>query len=42
MIANAPYIEPCVYDYFNAQIINECIINTNENEDYIDDNTIFF
>ena len=42
MIANAPYIEPCVYDCFNAQIINECIINTSKNEDCIDDNTLFF
>ena len=42
MIANAPYIDPCEYDYFNAQIINECIINISENEDCIDDNTLFF
>ena len=42
MIANAPYIESCVYDYFSTPIINEYIINTSKNEDCIDDNTLFF
>ena len=36
MIANAPYIESCVYDYFSTPIINEYIINTSKNEDCID------
>lgn len=42
MIANAPYIESCVYDYFSTPIINEYIINASENENCIDDSTLFF
>ena len=41
MIANAPYIESCVYDYFSTPIINE-YINASENENSIDDSTLFF
>lgn len=42
MIANVPYIESCVYDYFSTPIINEYIINASENENCIDDSTLFF